>query len=279
MGAQSVGQELGVGAFLSDANPAKPFGRRAFAIAIIIEQGVLGAEPVFVFVKLSGLAGGGEPSLKQGSLAVLIQIRCGAGNGQGEVAAQSAEIAFGTAAGGGEDDAIGAAQGIEKRGTGGGAVDHGDGALALGQPSLQFGGGQVRAVQVELGRLAIKRAVTNEHEPEGCLAGLGFDGQSRFQIGGLLGASLNFMIRGVALCGGGFPVGGPLGKLCLILGRAGRAGNDNDSGAISGREPRDDQPQGEGKSGDAWGNHGRPFRRRRNHSVTKQSRASRKMGP
>ena len=109
MGAQSVGQELGIGAFLSDANSAKPFGRRAFAIAIIIEQGVLGAEPVFVFVKLLGLAGGGEPGLKQGSLAVLIQIRCGAGYGSGEVAAQSAEIAFGAAAGGGEDDAIGAA--------------------------------------------------------------------------------------------------------------------------------------------------------------------------
>ena len=277
MGAQSVGQELGIGAFLSDANPAKPFGRRAFAIAIIIEQGVLGAEPVFVFVKLGGLAGGGEPSLKQGSLAVLIQIRCGAGNGQGEVAAQSAEIAFGAAAGGGEDDAIGAAQGIEEGGAGGGAVDHGDGALALGQPDLQFGGGQVRAVQVELGRFAVKRAVANKHEPEGRLAGFG--GQSRFQIGGLLGASWNLMIRGVALCGGGFPVGGPLGKLCLVLGRAGCAGNDNDSGAISGLEPRDDQPQDQDKSGDAGGNHGRPFRRRRNHSVTKQSRASRKMGP
>ena len=279
MGAQSVGQELGIGAFLSDANSAKPFGRRPFAIAIIIEQGVLGAEPVFVFIKLRGLAGGGEPGLKQGSLAVLIQIRYGAGYGPGEVAAQSAEIAFGAAAGGGEDDAIGAAQGIEKRGTRGGAVDHGDGALALGQPSLQVGGGQVRAVQVELGRFAIKRAVTNEHEPEGRLAGLGFGGQSRFQIGGLLGASWNLMIRGVALCGSGFPVGGPLGKLCLILGRSGRAGNDNDSGAISGRETRGDQPQDQDKRGDTGGNHGRPFRRRRNHSVTKQSRASRKMGP
>ena len=279
MGAQSVGQELGIDAFLSHANPAKPVGRRAFAIAIVIEQSVLWAEPVFVFVKLSGLAGGGEPSLKQGSLAVLIQIRCGTGNGLGEVAAQAAEIAFGAAAGGGEDDAIGAAQGIEKRGAGGGAVDHGDGALALGQPDLQFGGSQVRAVQVELGRFAVKRAVANEHEPEGCLAGLGFGGQSRFQIGGLLGASWNLMIRGVALCGGGFPVGGPLGKSCLILGRAGRASDDNDSGAISGREPRDDQPAGEGKSGDTGGNHGRPFRRRRNHSVTKQIRASRKMGP
>ena len=244
MGTQSVGQELGISVFLSDANSAKPFERRASAIAIIIEQGVLGAEPVFVFVKLRGLAGGGEPGLKQGSLAVLIQIRCGAGNGQGEVAAQSAEIAFGAAAGGGEDDAIGATQGIEKRGTGGGAVDHGDGALAIGQPDLQFGGGQVRAVKVELGHLAIKRAVTNEHEPEGCLAGLGFDGQSRFQIGGLLGASWNLMIRGVALCGSGFPVGGPLGKLCLILARAGRAGKDNDSWVISGREIRGDQRQG-----------------------------------
>ena len=134
-------------------------------------------------------------------------------------------------------------------------------------------------MQVELGRFAVKRAVANEHEPEGRLAGFGFGGQLRFQIGGLLGASWNLMIRSAALRGCGFPVGGPLGKLCLVLGRAGRAGNDNDSGAISGREPRDDQPQGEGKSGDAGGNHGRPFRRRRSHSVTKQSRASRKMGP
>ena len=60
------------------------------------------------------------------------------------------------------------------------------------------------------------------------------------------------MIRGLALCSGGFPVGGPLSKLMLVLGRAGRAGNDNDGGAISGREPQDDQqPQGECKSRDA----------------------------
>ena len=240
MGAQSVGQELGIGAFLCDANPAKPFGRRAFAIAIVIKQGVLGAESVFVLVKLSGLAGGGEPSLKQGSLAVLIQIRCGAGNGPGEVATQSAEIAFGAAAGGGEYDAIGAAQGVEKRGTGGGAVDHGDGALALGQPSLQFGGGQVRAVEVELGRAAIEGAVPDQNEPKWCG---GFHGgglrQPGFQVVALGGFAGDLLEISSSLLGGRFPLAGPAEKLGLVFIRAGRAGDEYDGGRI-GRPKRDE---------------------------------------
>ena len=73
VGAVAVEGAAGAG-FLRGAEAAEPFGGGAQAVAVVVEQGMLGRQAAGGGVELSGRVRGAEEGLQQGGLAVLVEV-------------------------------------------------------------------------------------------------------------------------------------------------------------------------------------------------------------
>lgn len=185
---------IGLGALGRDTDVG--FGTGALAVGVVFEEGVLGGETGFFFVKVGGLVAGVKEGLQEGDLAILIQIGLGqACDGGGEVLAKTGVEDFIGAFGGADEDAIFADERGEESGAGGGGVDEDEFLREGGEFLRQLAGAEVRATEVKLGFAAVEGAVADEDEPE--LAG-GF-GAGLLKGGGELGEVGGGVFRGGVL--------------------------------------------------------------------------------
>src|SRR6266496_3042353 len=103
--AQAIGHRAGLRPF-HGADTAEPVGGRAEAVAIVVDQGVLGREPSLARVKLGGAPRRAEERLQERGLSVLVQVSFRVGDGFGQEPAQAGVIHLVAAASGGNDYAV-----------------------------------------------------------------------------------------------------------------------------------------------------------------------------
>lgn len=160
---------------------AEPVGGGAEAVAIVVEQGVFGGEAVLGFVELGCPARGHEKCFEERNLAVFVQVGFRIGNGFGEVLAEAGEVLFVAAAGGGDDNAIGAGEFGEEWRASGGGVDYRERTVKRMKPLGEIGSGEIGAAKIEAGFFAVEGAVADQDEPEGAGGGLGFGREGLLQ--------------------------------------------------------------------------------------------------
>ena len=133
----------------------------------------------------------------------------------------------------------------------------------------EFRVGEIQIAEVELGFLAVERAVADEDDPERLRAG-GFGGK-----GFLEALPVGLEGRGSGGLGG-------FGEVGAEFGRAGGADDDDDGrlggagGGRGGARGADEKRGAKNANDRSRMNHGSPFQRRRPHSAARQAIATRK---
>src|SRR6185436_19387608 len=146
---------------------AKPSGRSTEAIAIVIDQSMLGNQAAFELVELGGFSRGDEKRFQDRDLAVFVEIGfIGGRDGFGKILAETGEILFVAAAGGGNDDSIRRRQLVQERRAGGSGIDDDDGPVKGFQPDVEIACGDIRSAEIEARLLAIESAMADEDNPK-----------------------------------------------------------------------------------------------------------------
>ena len=69
-------------------------GQNHVGFAVVIQQGVLGGQPAFVFVIGRGALGGGQPGFEERGLAVFVEVGLEVGDGFRKISAETREVVF-----------------------------------------------------------------------------------------------------------------------------------------------------------------------------------------